>query len=116
MYVLGYGIVPMLVLSIPYVLWLDRRLAEPRDGAWHFGQILIGRPDLADRAELHHFFRAWAVKGFFLAFMLSIVPGNWGYTIGTASQAIVANPVQLAFWLIGAMFMIDVVFAPSAMC
>ena len=111
MYVLGYGIVPMLVLSIPYVLWLDRRLIEPKDGAWHFGQFLIGRPELADRAELHHFFRAWAVKGFFLAFMISIVPGNWAYVIGAESAEIVSNPVQLAFWLIGVMFMIDVVFA-----
>lgn len=111
MYVLGYGIVPMLLLSIPYVLWLDRRLIEPRDGAWHFGQFLIGRPDRADRTELHHFFRAWAVKGFFLAFMISIVPGNWWYVIGTGSAAIAANPVELAFWLVGVMFMVDVVFA-----
>ena len=62
---LASRIVPMLVLSVPYVLWLDRRLIEPRDGAWHFGQLLIGRLDLADRTELAHFFRAWAVKGFF---------------------------------------------------
>ena len=43
MQVLGVAVVPLLVLSIPYVLWLDRRLIEPRDGAWHFGQLLIGR-------------------------------------------------------------------------
>ena len=49
MQVLAVGVVPMLVLSIPYVLWLDRRLVEPRDGAWHFGQMLIGRPELVDR-------------------------------------------------------------------
>jgi len=111
MYVLGAAIVPMLVLSIPYLLWLDRRLKQPRDGAWHFGQLLIGRADLADRTEIHHFLRAWAVKGFFLAFMISIVPGNWGETIRVDSAAIASSPVELAFWLISAMFMIDVVFA-----
>jgi protein-S-isoprenylcysteine O-methyltransferase Ste14 len=111
MYVLGAAVAPMLVLSVPYVLWLDRRLKEPRDGAWHFGQLLIGRGDLADRTELAHFFRAWAVKGFFTAFMISIVPGNWQETIRAGSDWIVANPVNLAYWLIGAMFMIDVVFA-----
>ena len=83
MYVLGEAIVPTLILSIPYVLWLDRRLIEPRDGAWHFGQLLIGRSDLVDRTEVHHFLRAWAVKGFFLAFMISIVPGNWFASIRT---------------------------------
>ncbi len=111
MYVLGAAIVPMLVLSVPYMLWLDRRLKEPRDGAWHFGQLLIGRGDLVDRTELHHFFRAWAVKGFFLAFMISIVPGNWTDTIRAESAWIAANPVNLANWLIGAMFTVDVVFA-----
>ncbi|HEV2816605.1 MAG TPA: DUF1295 domain-containing protein [Allosphingosinicella sp.] len=111
MQVLGVAVVPMLVLSVPYVLWLDRRLAEPKDGAWHFGQLLIGRGDLADRTELQHFLRAWAVKGFFTAFMLSIVPGNWWYAVNPDSASITQNPVQLAFWLIAVMFMIDVVFA-----
>jgi len=111
MQVIGVCAIPMLVLSIPYLLWLDRRLAEPRDGAWHFGMLLIGRSELADREEVHHFFRAWAVKGFFLAFMLAIVPGNWERAIATDSAVIVANPVELAFWLIAVMFMIDVVFA-----
>jgi protein-S-isoprenylcysteine O-methyltransferase Ste14 len=111
MYVLGAAIVPLLAFSIPYVLWLDRRLKEPRDGAWHFGQLLIGRGDRADRAEFHHFLRAWAVKGFFLAFMLSILPGNWWETIRLDSAIITSNPVELAYWLIAFMFMIDVTFA-----
>jgi hypothetical protein len=111
MYVLGVASVPMLVLSIPYVLWLDRRLKAPRDGAWHFGQLLIGRFDLADKTELAHFLRAWAVKGFFLAFMISIVPGNWADAIHAEAAWIAAGPVNLAIWLIMVMFMIDVVFA-----
>ncbi|HEV2867415.1 MAG TPA: DUF1295 domain-containing protein [Allosphingosinicella sp.] len=111
MQVLGFGAIPMLVLSIPYVLWLDRRLVEPRDGAWNFGQLLIGRADLVDRGALYDFFRAWAVKGFFLAFMISIVPGNWAFTIHAEREWILGSPVNLALWLIGAMFTIDVVLA-----
>jgi protein-S-isoprenylcysteine O-methyltransferase Ste14 len=111
MQVLGVAVVPLLVVSVPYVLWLDRRLREPKDGAWHFGQLLIGRGDLADRAEIQHFLRAWAVKGFFTAFMISIVPGNWWETVHPQSGWIAANPVNLANWLIAAMFMIDVTFA-----
>jgi len=50
MYVLAFGLVPAAILSIPYMVWLDRRLAEPRDGAWHFGRLLtafvgLGRID-----------------------------------------------------------------------
>jgi protein-S-isoprenylcysteine O-methyltransferase Ste14 len=111
MQVLGVAAIPLLVLSVPYVIWLDRRLKAPKDGAWHFGQMLIGRHDLVDREELHHFFRAWTVKGFFLAFMLSIVPGNWWEAIQVDSALIAANPVELIFWLVKLMFMIDVVFA-----
>ena len=111
MKVLGAAALPMLVLSVPYVLWIDRRLVEPRDGAWHFGRLLVGRPDGIDRELLFDFFRAWAVKGFFLAFMISIVPGNWMVTVHAESEWIVASPVNLAKWLIGAMFMIDVTFA-----
>ncbi len=111
MYVLGAAVVPLLVVSVPYVLWLDRRLKEPKDGAWHFGQLLIGRGDLANKDELHHFYRAWAVKGFFLAFMISIVPGNWWEAVRADSAWIAANPVNLANWLIAVMFMVDVTFA-----
>ncbi len=111
MQLLGAAAIPLLVLSVPYVIWLDRRLKEPRDGAWHFGQLLIGRGDLVDREILYDFFRSWAVKGFFLAFMIAITPGNWRLAIGAEAEWIVASPVNLSIWLIRLMFMIDVVFA-----
>ena len=107
----GYAVVPMVVLSVPYVLWLDRRLKEPRDGAWHFGQLLIGRVEAVDREILYDFFRSWAVKGFFLAFMLAIVPGGWASTVAEPSGWIIDNPVNLARWVITAMFMVDVTLA-----
>ena len=111
MQVLASASVAALALSIPYVFWLDRRLHEPRDGAWQFGRLLIGRGRDVDREMLYDFFRSWAVKGFFLAFMISIVPGNWSNVIRPSAAEIVANPVSLSFWLISAMFLIDVSFA-----
>jgi protein-S-isoprenylcysteine O-methyltransferase Ste14 len=111
MQVLGVAAIPMLVLSIPYVIWLDRRMREPRDGAWHFGQLLIGRAHDVDRHVLHDFFRSWAIKGFFLAFMISIVPGNFANTIRPEAVWIAEHPINLVRWLISAMFMLDVTFA-----
>jgi hypothetical protein len=108
---LGLAAVPLLLLSIPYVLWIDRRLVEPRDAAWHFGQILVGRSPLADREMIYEHFRCWAIKAFFLAFMISIVPGNWEQVIAPSGAEVAADPVRLSNWLIATMFMVDVSFA-----
>ena len=97
-------------LSIPYVIWIDRYLKEPRDGAWHFGAMISGQPGW-DRTQVWHHLRAWAVKGFFLAFMLSIVPGGYADIVNANVAEIATNPVWIANWLIIAMFLVDVQFA-----
>ncbi|HEX8263660.1 MAG TPA: isoprenylcysteine carboxylmethyltransferase family protein, partial [Allosphingosinicella sp.] len=111
MEVLGLAAAPLLALSIPYVVWIDRRLVEPRDGAWHFGQLLIGQSALVDREAVYEHLRCWAVKGFFMAFMIAIVPGNWTGTVAPSGQEITFNLSNLTRWLITVMFMIDTVFA-----
>lgn len=100
----------LLVVSIPYVLWLDRRLVEPRDGAWHLGAWLTGQPGW-DRGAIAGHWRAWAVKGFFLAFMLAIVPPGFGEIVRRPIPMLASDPVALAHWLISLMFVIDVAFA-----
>ncbi|MEJ7926416.1 isoprenylcysteine carboxylmethyltransferase family protein [Sphingobium sp. AN641] len=102
----------LILFSIPYVLWLDRLLAEPRDACFAFGQWVIGGAAGApDMAQVAHHARAWTVKGFFLAFMVSIVPGNFASVIGWNLTDAISNPVDLALFLIAVMFMIDVCFA-----
>jgi protein-S-isoprenylcysteine O-methyltransferase Ste14 len=110
MQMFGLSAVPLLLLSIPYVVWLDTRLKAPRDGAWHLGALLIGRKDW-DRETIEHHLRAWAVKGFFLAFMVSIVPGAYRLVIEADFAAVQNDPVALARWLITLMFVIDIAFA-----
>ncbi len=105
---------PMLfALSIPYVLWLDRRLVEPRDGAWQFGAWLTGAHAPVDRAAIHNHLRSWAVKGFFLAFMLAIVPAAFGEFVAWDRSRLWGDPVMLANYLITFMFLIDVAFATA---
>ena len=99
----------MLVLSVPYVIWLDRRLKHPKDGAWAFGAWLMGQP--ADLAAIADHLRSWAVKGFFLAFMLSIVPAGFAEIVNRPLAEIAASPVALANYLISFMFVIDVAIA-----
>src|SRR3546814_3973422 len=51
-------------LSIPYVIWLDRYMMEPRDGAFAFGQLIIGAAGKPDQEEVRNHLRSWLVKGF----------------------------------------------------
>lgn len=107
---LGIAAIPLVVLSVPYVLWLDRRLVAPRDGAWHFGRWLLGGDDVEQDMIWRHW-RAWVVKGFFTAFMLSIVPGNFLPLVLRPWDVILGNPVEFAMFGIAAMYLIDVHFA-----
>ena len=106
MEVLAGAAIPLFVLSIPYVIWLDRVLVNPRDGAWNFGAMLIGREAFDPAAVMRHL-RAWAVKGFFTAFMFSILPGGFRGVVETDFAAILANPALLTNRLMELMFVID---------
>lgn len=97
----------LFVASVPYVLWIDRRLIEPRDGAWHLGAWLLGQAGVEREAIFAHL-RSWGVKTFFLPFMLGIVPAGFG---GLVRWEWRADPVSIAGGLITCMFVIDVAFA-----
>lgn len=103
----------LFLLSIPYVLWLDRKLVQPRDGAWHLGAWLMGLKEPIDHAAIHNHLRSWAVKGFFLAFMLSIVPPNFQDFVGWDFSRMSESPAVIANYCISFMFVIDVAFATA---
>ena len=110
MEVLGAFAAPLLFLSVPYVLWLDRVLVNQRDGAWHFGAMLIGR-EPHDIGEVWHHLRAWAVKGFFCAFMISILPPGFQGIVTLDLASLAGDPVQIARWGAELLFVIDVQIA-----
>ncbi len=107
MEVLGLAALPLFLLTVPYVLWLDRYLVEPRDGAWHFGAMLLGREPY-DPGEVKSHFRSWAVKAFFCAFMISILPGGFAYIVNLDLGVIGVEPVAVSRALIELLFLIDV--------
>ncbi|OBX18534.1 protein-S-isoprenylcysteine methyltransferase [Erythrobacter sp. QSSC1-22B] len=107
MSVLAVSIIPLALLSIPYVVWLDRVLVEPRDHAWHFGALLSGRGEW-ELEEVKKHGRAWLIKGFFAAFMISILPGGFVSIVNTDLSGILDDPVRLGVALLQLMFVIDV--------
>ncbi|MGP1281713.1 MAG: methyltransferase family protein [Parasphingopyxis sp.] len=111
MRMLAWSAPVLFVVSVPYIFWIDRRLAEPKDGAYMFGAWLTGERADIDREKLVEHFRSWAVKGFFTAFMISIVPGNWFEVLRWSADDIVSDPVALSRFLIALLFLVDVAFA-----
>jgi protein-S-isoprenylcysteine O-methyltransferase Ste14 len=109
---LGVAAPLLFVFSVPYVLWLDRRLVEPKDGAWHFGAWAMGVPGV-DRDAVANHLRSWAVKGFFLAFMLGVLPAGFAEFVATDPLSVWGNPVALSGYLVTFMFVIDVAFATT---
>jgi protein-S-isoprenylcysteine O-methyltransferase Ste14 len=107
MHVIGWAALPLFVLSVPYVLWLDRVLVEPRDHAWHFGAMLIGREPW-DAGEVKRHARAWIIKGFFGAFMISILPPGFAAVVNADWSRIVHDPVRTGNALFDILFTIDV--------
>lgn len=98
----------LLLVSVPYMLWLDRRLVEPRDGCYAFGRWLIAPGSAVDGRAIAHHLRAWTVKGFFTAFMLSIVPGNFASLVTVPMSEVTANPYMTGLWTINLLYLVDV--------
>ncbi|MGB3753569.1 MAG: isoprenylcysteine carboxylmethyltransferase family protein [Parerythrobacter sp.] len=107
MKILGAAIIPIAIATVPYVLWIDRYMKQPRDAAWHFGALLTRQAGW-DRDTLAKHWRAWIIKGFFTAFMLSIVPGGFAFIVEHDLSDIASNPVVLATLCIELLFVIDV--------
>jgi hypothetical protein len=76
------ALVPLVVLSSLCAVAGSRAGRAARRG-WHFGALLLGDAR-ADRAEVALHLRRWAVKGFFTAFMLSILPGGFADVVQTS--------------------------------
>jgi protein-S-isoprenylcysteine O-methyltransferase Ste14 len=99
----------LLPVSAVYVFVVDRVMVEPRDELWQAGALILRRPG-ADPRQLPPYARAWAVKGFFLGFMFSILPGGTAALAGQPLAPLLDDPVRLAGFAIAAVFTFDLVF------
>lgn len=112
MEVLAFAAAPLVALSIPYVIWLDRHMVNPRDGTWHFGAFVLGLGVIGretwEPAQIAKHWRAWIIKGFFGAFMISILPGGFAQVVEAEPARFLGNPVEFAMLLVTLLFVIDV--------
>ena len=110
MWCFGWAAPLLVIASVPYVLWIDRYLVEPHDGAWHLGAWLTGQRGV-DHDAIYGHLRSWGVKAFFLAFMLAGMPGGYGEFVRWDMSGGWRDPAMIARWLIVFMFVIDMAIA-----
>jgi protein-S-isoprenylcysteine O-methyltransferase Ste14 len=113
-----YAAVPALLLGSLYVIWVDQRLRDPHDSAWHFGRAmqtgfgLVGRgstPPLS-LAKAMQFLLGWFIKGFFFVFLLQILPNNLEFfRVQTFDPW--SSLFRMVFVLTPLLFTIDIVIA-----
>jgi len=89
------------------VVWLDRVMIEPKDATWHFGAMIVGRNDW-DSEPIKKHWRAWIIKAFFGAFMISILPPGFAQIVEADPIALLDNPVAFGMIVITFLFVIDV--------
>jgi protein-S-isoprenylcysteine O-methyltransferase Ste14 len=106
MEVLAFAAFPLVILSVPYVIWLDRYLLDPHEGTYAFGALLLGGG--VDGAAIARHWRAWAIKGFFGAFMISILPPGFAQIVAAQPQQMLGNPVEFIGFLVTLLFVVDV--------
>ena len=67
---------PGLAAAFLYIVWVDRRMKAPHDAYWHLGRLALCRWRDIDHRELGFHAASWAVKGFFLPFMMAVGAQN----------------------------------------
>lgn len=106
------------VLSIPYFLLIDALMAEPKDGYWHFAQLVSLRFRKVDWKILREHAMGWTIKGFYLPLMTPYLVGAMHRFANFPTHPNIANVVlhvsafavflDLAFVVIGYTFTVRI--------
>lgn len=105
------ALAPLLfVLAIPYFFFMDRYSVEPEDSYWHTGQFFLGRFEKVSREIVIDHFLGWAIKAFFLAFMVSILPYAVHQSTSPGDFDLSTDIGAFVMWCVQLLFLFDVCF------
>ncbi len=100
---------PALALGLGYFVWLDARLAQPRDAYWQLGSLLRGRTAHADLYRIGDLLKGWVIKGFFVPLMFTYMCNN----VGELRRLTSAGSMSWVQWydtIYSLSFLVDVTF------
>jgi isoprenylcysteine carboxyl methyltransferase (ICMT) family protein YpbQ len=105
---LWFVVPPWLVLALPYLWWVDRRLEQPEDALWQTGRLVLGRWRDARPAVVGQYLLGWLVKGFFLPLMFTYFCGDLNRMLHYEPSAILAGFRGVYEFLYFSLYFIDV--------
>jgi protein-S-isoprenylcysteine O-methyltransferase Ste14 len=101
----------LVLLSVPYVVFVDRYSKDPYDENWHFGMLVLGNLSAADLGACRHHVLNYVIKGFFLAFMFQVFTGRTSYLFSLGVSGMFADPLAFYTVAIELLYYVDIVFA-----
>lgn len=55
-----------ILLAVPYIWFVDARMAKPEDSLWHTGRLFMGARKDADLRRVSQYLLGWVLRAFFL--------------------------------------------------
>ena len=103
---------PWLVLAIPYLYFVDRKMVQPYDGYWQLGKFLTLQIGAVDWKKLKQHLLGWLIKGYFLPLMFVYLCQDLNRFLSfDFTRQSSANFQQIYDFLYPFLFLIDVNFA-----
>ncbi len=85
-------------------------MIDPKDGLWHVGKLACLQLKEVDTEIVKEHLRCWAIKAFFLAFMVSAFPAVFAGILRADLGVIRASPVESIILAVQVMLLFDLCF------
>ena len=102
---------PIALLSLPYVLFVDRKMQSPEDGLYMAGLAALGQWGRIDTSLLQQYLLGWLVKAFFGPLMLWYAWQDFDLLLRSPAEIIQSRPYGWYDYAYDIVWFIDVLYA-----
>jgi hypothetical protein len=100
-----------LIIAVPYFLFVDAWMTDPRDGYLYTGMLALGRWQDLDWGILREHFLGWVIKAYFIALMFSYCIGNLEALFAAAAGTTNWAFLTIFVLVLAVIFAVDVIIA-----
>jgi len=70
---LAVSAIPAAFVAFLYITYIDQRMDEPYDGLWHFGRVVMGKPQGVDIRLVVGYLKSVLLRGYYLPIMIVLL-------------------------------------------